>query len=979
VHVIVKLKDNPKLQLLTSKTDSAQKIEKNKVKHAFSSFNGFSAELSLQDIEKLNSDPQIESVEYDYHIKPTLQDSINLMNSTIIWPFKINNLNLTGLGEAVCIIDTGVNYSHSDLGGCFGNNNASSSCKVIGGYDFGDDDSDPMDYSGHGTHVAGIVSANGSISGMAPDAKIIAIKVFSNDGSSSGSDIISGIEWCVGNSSIFNITAITISLGLCSGDPCTDILRNSYCDSEFSSYATSINNAIAKNISVTISTGNDYNFTHIGVPACLENATAVASVSKSDIVASYSNRNNLTKILAIGSLVNSTRWSSSSCLSGCACSGNYMVCSGTSMAAPMVAGAIAIFKQTLKRMSQSKTPKQIENILNNTGKVIYDSSSGLNFSRLDLFQAIINLDSNSPNTTLNTPANNSISSSNNQTFSCNITDDLQIKNTTLYIWNSSSIYYYNSTSKSDTSSQASFNITTLPYGNYKWNFYSCDFNNNCSYSASNFSIILSGVSSDLSAPENSTSTNQDYITFVCNTTSNAENSLNNITLFLWNSSSIIVYNQTKNISGAGNQTDFNISISNFSDGNYYWNCFAVNNASRSSYSGSNFTIILDFTPPAISLFRPLNNTWYNSLSFNLTTDEDSDSCIFSLNHGDNQTMNKTNSTRFYYLNSSMQTNNSHNNNITFYCNDSLGNLNASYLVYFGIDTIYPNITIIYPEEGYSETASSSTLNFTFNASDNLNISSCSLVINNAISLTNTSMANQHQTYQFSQTISSGSYLWKINCTDEADNEAASISRSLVINTPIIINSGSSGGGGGIQDQEQIYTPTMQQTRQSYTTSLSKNNKIKFSISKENHTLTITKIEKDYVNITIQSSPRTFLLSIGEEKKINLTNPEYLDFYIKLNSILNNKANLTIKEINEPISQLKEQNQSRNNSDKNTAKSSSEENVLKNSTTKQITIVLLILLLIIILIFIIRKIHFWMYLKKHNKKNDETNKKTEAKE
>jgi hypothetical protein len=241
------------------------------------------------------------------------------------------------------------------------------------------------------------------------------------------------------------------------------------------------------------------------------------------------------------------------------------------------------------------------------------------------------------------------------------------------------------------------------------------------------------------------------------------------------------------------------------------------------------------------------------------------------------------------------------------------------------------------------------------------------------------MANQHQTYQFSQTISSGSYLWKINCTDEADNEAASISRSLVINTPIIINSGSSGGGGGIQDQEQIYTPTMQQTRQSYTTSLSKNNKIKFSISKENHTLTITKIEKDYVNITIQSSPRTFLLSIGEEKKINLTNPEYLDFYIKLNSILNNKANLTIKEINEPISQLKEQNQSRNNSDKNTAKSSSEENVLKNSTTKQITIVLLILLLIIILIFIIRKIHFWMYLKKHNKKNDETNKKTEAKE
>src|SRR3989344_1188849 len=79
---------------------------------------------------------------------------------------------LTGKGITIGIIDTGVDYTHEDLGGCFG-----ASCKVIGGYDFVNNDNDPMDDVGHGTHVAATAAGNGVLKGVAPDAKIVAYKV----------------------------------------------------------------------------------------------------------------------------------------------------------------------------------------------------------------------------------------------------------------------------------------------------------------------------------------------------------------------------------------------------------------------------------------------------------------------------------------------------------------------------------------------------------------------------------------------------------------------------------------------------------------------------------------------------------------------------------------------------------------------------------------------------------------------------------
>ncbi|KAF5022434.1 hypothetical protein F66182_5519 [Fusarium sp. NRRL 66182] len=104
---------------------------------------------------------------------------------------KLHAAGIRGKGATVAIIDTGIDYTHKALGGCFG-----PGCKIKGGYDLvGADwdthnekrfpkqpDNDPMDYQGHGTHVAGIVAADNEwLTGVAPDAELLIYKVFSDD------------------------------------------------------------------------------------------------------------------------------------------------------------------------------------------------------------------------------------------------------------------------------------------------------------------------------------------------------------------------------------------------------------------------------------------------------------------------------------------------------------------------------------------------------------------------------------------------------------------------------------------------------------------------------------------------------------------------------------------------------------------------------------------------------------------------------
>jgi minor extracellular serine protease Vpr len=121
-------------------------------------------------------------------------------------PIAADGLNLTGEGAVVGIIDTGVDYTHPDLGGGFGPGH-----KVIGGFDFVDDDADPLDVdrSGHGTHVAGVVAADGILQGVAPKARLLAYRVVAPNGRVLASDIARALEHAVNEGA----QVVNISLG----------------------------------------------------------------------------------------------------------------------------------------------------------------------------------------------------------------------------------------------------------------------------------------------------------------------------------------------------------------------------------------------------------------------------------------------------------------------------------------------------------------------------------------------------------------------------------------------------------------------------------------------------------------------------------------------------------------------------------------------------------------------------------------------
>ncbi|MBU4246393.1 MAG: S8 family serine peptidase, partial [Nanoarchaeota archaeon] len=389
VQVIMKMKGAPqKNTKLTTAANAAnpeapEKLgallnSKRILKRGDSDF--FAANVSLQDLQALASDSRVESISEDRKMHAFLSDSVPLISANSVWAKQIEGTNITGAGTSVCIIDTGVDYTHPDLGGCTSESFLSGNCsKVIGGYDFANNDGNPMDDHGHGTHIAGIVAANGSLKGVAPDAKIVAIKVLDSSGSGSESDVALGIDWCIANSAKFNITAISMSLG-------GDVTYPKYCDNAGADnllLAEAINSAAAENISVVIATGNRgiaTGYSGVSSPACIENATRVTATEKSGNYASFAERGiGFPDILAApGVSITSTYLNS-----------GQRAMDGTSMSTPHVSGAIALISQAYQKLYRTlQTPQYFKSLLNATGKQINDTvGAKINFSRIDVFSA----------------------------------------------------------------------------------------------------------------------------------------------------------------------------------------------------------------------------------------------------------------------------------------------------------------------------------------------------------------------------------------------------------------------------------------------------------------------------------------------------------------------------------------------------------------------------------------------------------------
>ncbi|MCX5403721.1 S8 family serine peptidase [Streptomyces sp. NBC_00335] len=179
--------------------------------------NAVAMTVGAQDLAKLRKLPGVKSVSPAGTSRALDTDANEVVGNPALWAREDpGGAKVTGKGVTVAVIDTGVDYTHPDLGGGFGEGH-----KVVGGWDFVDNDANPMDDNGHGTHVAGIVAgkaaASGGITGAAPDAELLAYKVLGANGSGDDSGIIAAIEAAIDPANPHRADIINMSLGNSAG------------------------------------------------------------------------------------------------------------------------------------------------------------------------------------------------------------------------------------------------------------------------------------------------------------------------------------------------------------------------------------------------------------------------------------------------------------------------------------------------------------------------------------------------------------------------------------------------------------------------------------------------------------------------------------------------------------------------------------------------------------------------------------------
>ncbi|MGW8727012.1 S8 family serine peptidase [Streptomyces sp. NPDC055808] len=175
--------------------------------------NAVAVTVKTSEVAALKQVPGVASVAPDTKMHVLTDASVPLVNAPQVWQRKDPAGNAAdGMGTTVAVLDSGVDYTHPDLGGGFGEGH-----KVVGGYDFANGDSDPMDDNGHGTHVAGIIAgkaaAKDGVTGVAPGASILAYKVMDDAGEGYTSDIVAGIESAIDPANPHRADVINMSLG----------------------------------------------------------------------------------------------------------------------------------------------------------------------------------------------------------------------------------------------------------------------------------------------------------------------------------------------------------------------------------------------------------------------------------------------------------------------------------------------------------------------------------------------------------------------------------------------------------------------------------------------------------------------------------------------------------------------------------------------------------------------------------------------
>jgi len=333
-------------------------------------FNGMSIKNVPDDVvEKIRNLPYIKSITPNRKISVCLDESVPIIGADDVWRLHDKNgNNVTGKGIKIAFIDTGVDYTHPDL-----------IDNYKGGYDFVNNDADPMDdcIFNHGTHCAGIALGTGNTSnytyvGVAPEADLYAYKILDYQGNGNEFDYIAAMHQAVYDD---DVDIISLSFG--------DNSTNANPDDTLSIV---VDNAVSEGVVVVAAAGNEGEKERIVItsPGCARDSICVGAIDKHDNIAPFSSTGPVEwdgsymvkpDLVAPGVGIVSTKKG-----------GGYTSMSGTSMATPHVAGAAALILQAKPELRDN--PEKVKNILNETAADLNYDVNSQGSGRVDVLNAV---------------------------------------------------------------------------------------------------------------------------------------------------------------------------------------------------------------------------------------------------------------------------------------------------------------------------------------------------------------------------------------------------------------------------------------------------------------------------------------------------------------------------------------------------------------------------------------------------------------
>jgi subtilisin family serine protease len=324
---------------------------------------GFSARIPARLLNAVLQDARVQYVVPDQEVvtfAQTVPTGVQRIGADHNAVAAIDGVN-TPIDVGIAIIDTGINQTHPDL-------NVKGGVCVIVTYLFGipiSSCSSPEDDNGHGTHVAGIAAALDNdigVVGVAPGARLYAVKVLGKTGSGSLSNVIKGIDWVTQNAGSLNIKVANMSMGASGSDDGNCGRSNN------DPLHTAICNSVAAGVTYVVAAGNSGVDAKNTIPAAYPEVITVSALADTDgqpgglgpvstygaddTFATFSNYGPGVDLIAPGVSILSTYPN-----------GGYATLSGTSMAAPHVAGAAALYIA----QNPGASPQQVRQALINQG------------------------------------------------------------------------------------------------------------------------------------------------------------------------------------------------------------------------------------------------------------------------------------------------------------------------------------------------------------------------------------------------------------------------------------------------------------------------------------------------------------------------------------------------------------------------------------------------------------------------------------